>query len=159
MDVWEIDSNCEEALKRNLPRAKVLITDSYEEIVKTTGSWNLIIIDNPMSTFSGHCEHFDMFHKVFRVANNSSIIIMNVIPSSTTESIKRYPYLFNAEQLKEREIFYKTNTPNDVSFEKMYKIYGEYCKLNGFELEWSFVVQRTFIYYLVLKVNRISQSS
>lgn len=51
LEVWEINSSCEKLLRKNLPGAKIKITDSYKEIKTTSSKFNLIVFDNPISTF------------------------------------------------------------------------------------------------------------
>jgi len=155
LEVWEIDPKYERSLKQNLPMAKVKITDSYKEIKNTLRKYNLIVVDNPMSTYEDHCEHFDLFPDIFRVASDSTILILNVISEINGAAKKQYPYLFNEEQLARRKFFYKTNRPEKVSFDEMVEAYRNLAKTNGFSLEWYLFQKRyTFVYYLVLKIKK-----
>ena len=63
LEVWEIDPTCEPALHRTIPSATIRIVDTYEEIRKTSDRFDLIVVDNPMSIYGGHCEHFDLFEQ------------------------------------------------------------------------------------------------
>ena len=161
IEAWEIEHEYENTLRRNIPTAKVKITDSYKEIKTTLGKFNFILIDNPSSTYgptNGHyCEHFDLFPDVFRVAMDSTVMIISVIPQTTPAALRRFPYLFNDEQLSRRKEFYKTNHPEKVSFEEMVKTYSDILRVNGFDLEWHFIVHRSFAYYLVLKIKRLTK--
>ena len=155
LEVWEIEQKHLEALQRNLPMAKVKITDSYEEIKNTSGKYSLIIVDNPMSTYSNYCEHFELFPDIFRVATDLTILILNVIPEIDEPALKKYPYLFNDLQLEHRQSFYGTTCPEKVSFDEMVEAYKNLITANGFNLEWYFFQRRgSIVYYLVLKIVR-----
>jgi len=155
LELWEIDPKCERILQQNFPTAKIKITDSYKEVKSTSQSYDLIVVDNGTSIYSEYCEHFELFPDIFRIAGNSCILIVNVIPEVQDADVKYFPYLFNKAQLVRREVFYKTNHPEKVSFHEMLKVYKDLLEANGFQLEWHFVQKRTFIYYLVLKIKRI----
>jgi hypothetical protein len=58
------------------------------------------VVDNPISTFDIYCEHFDLFPDIFKVAQDEIILIFNVIPEISEKILKRYPYLFNKNQLE-----------------------------------------------------------
>jgi len=154
LEVWEINPKQEMPLKKNLPNAKVKITDSYKEIKKAKSMYNLIVVDNPMSTYDEHCEHFDLFPDIFRIAMDSTIIILNVIPEIDDHAKKQYPYLFNETQLASRKSFYGTNQPEKISFDKIVETYRKHATTNGFSLDWYFFQKRTFVYYLVLKIRK-----
>ena len=47
IEAWEIDSQFHEALKRNLPYAKIKITDTWKEIKTTPRKYDLIVADAP----------------------------------------------------------------------------------------------------------------
>lgn len=155
LEVWDIDPKNEETLKRNFPMAEVKITDSYKEIKSTPGKYDLIVIDNPISTFGGHCEHFDLFPDIFRVAKDSAILILDVIPEINDVARKKYPNLFNETQLTHRKSFYQTNRPERVSFNQMIEVYKNMIVDSGFNLEWYFFQKRTYpAHYLVLKIKK-----
>src|SRR5262249_44333554 len=83
LEAWEIDPKQEAALRRNLPGAEVKITDSYQEIRRTMRKYSLIVIDAPDCVHGGdgqYCEHFSMLPEVFRVASDSAVLLMNVMP-------------------------------------------------------------------------------
>lgn len=80
LEIWEIDPRYEERLKRNLPRAKVRIVDSYEEIKLTPDRYDLVVVDNPMQNHGNHSEHFDLFPHIYRVCLSPTIVVLNTIP-------------------------------------------------------------------------------
>lgn len=154
LEVWEVDQRLEETLRRNLPGATVRIADSHTEIGQTTERFDLVVVDNPMSIYDGHCEHFDLFPDLFRVAADEAIILLDVIPSVPATARKKYPYLFNHEQIERRREFYDTENADTLSWEKIMSIYRMHADANGFVLEWTFTEKRHFVYYLALKIAR-----
>src|SRR6266508_2866022 len=146
LEVWEIDQRYEKILRRNFPRAEVKITDSYKEIKTTSKKYNFIVIDNGTSTssmsYGRRCEHFDLFPDIFRIAMDSSVFILNVIPEVDSVSLKAYPYLFNDAQLLYRKNFYKTNHPEKITLEEMVEAYRKILTVNNFNLEWYFFQKR-----------------
>ncbi len=159
LDIWEIDPALEKVLKRNLPTAYVVITDSYEEVARTSKKYNLIVVDNPMSTYGKWCEHFDLFPAVFRVAKDTAVLIVAVTPAIDQKVRESYPYMFNERQLKSRRAFYKTNTPERVSFEHMAAIYEEHARNSGFKIDWYFAQKRTHMFYLVMSISKAQQTN
>lgn len=154
IEVWEIEQEFEDTLKRNLPMAEIKITNSFEEVRITKKKFDLIVIDNPMSTYNGHCEHFDLFPDIFRIFENDTIIILNVIPEINKATKKSYPYIFNPEHLSKRSQFYDTNRPDKTSLEEMILSYTKLVSKHGFVLEWSFFIRRSVILYCVLKIKK-----
>jgi hypothetical protein len=158
LEVWEIEPECEASLRQNLPRAEIKITDSYQEIKNTTKKYDLIVIDNsPACANNAHYEHFDLFPDIFRLANDTSIIILNSIPQTDRLAKARYPDIFNPEHLASREGFYQTNRPENIPLTRMVERYTQLCRENGFAVEWYFPQRRghTCVYYLVLKIVRL----
>lgn len=154
LDIWEIEPKYEGILRQNFPLAEVMLTNSYKEIENTHKKYSLIIVDNPMSTLGDYCEHFDLFPAIFRVAMDSTVLILNVIPEISDASLKKFPYLFNPSQLERRRSFYQTNHPEKVSFEEMVEVYRNLTTTNNFNLEWYFFQKRSVVYYFVLKIKR-----
>ena len=164
LDVWEINSEYEIKLKNNLPNANIVITDSYEEMKKTNKKYDLIVIDNPMSTYGLHCEHFNLFPGVLRISENKAIIILNIIPNINSYAQNRYKNIFNDIQLTKRKEFYKTDNPEIIPTEHMIKVYDKILVESGFQLDWYFTHKRkknnknNFIFYLVLYIIKVEQN-
>ncbi len=155
LSVWEINPRYRESLRRRFPNAEVRITDSYAEVQKTADHYGFIVIDNSLSIEGGRCEHFDLFPDAFRIAADSAILVLNVIPEITSAALKEYRYLFNTAQLARRRFFYATAQPEKISLAEVATAYEKMAGANGFELQWHFFEKRNFVYYLVLKVNRL----
>jgi len=154
LEVWEINPLLESELRRNLPMAKIRIVDCYAEIKQTTGRFDFLVVDNPMSVYDGHCEHFDLFPDLFRVACDETIVLLDVIPSLPQSARNKYPYIFNEEQRRRRRAFYQTDHPDNVPLESMVAAYRRHAESAGFDLKWSFAVRRHFVHYLALKISR-----
>lgn len=154
LEAWEINPKLAEKLKQNIPETEVKITDSYKEIKATSHGYNLIVVDNPSIVFDDHCEHFELFPDIFRIAKNSCILIVNVVPKFDKEALRMYPSFFSEKQLVCRKLFYKTQSPQEVSFDEMVQTYKSLVITNGFNLEWHFFQKRNYVYYLVLKIKK-----
>jgi hypothetical protein len=154
LEVWEIDPQLEHSLRANLPDTTVRIVDCYAELRRTPDRFDFVIVDNPMSTYDGHCEHFDLFPDIFRVLSDQAVLLLDVIPLVPPVALKRFPYLFNDEQRKRRGEFYGTSVPDHLSSQTMVSAYRQQAELAGFEVEWSFMVRRHFVFYLALKIRR-----
>ncbi len=137
---------------RRFPKAQIKITDSYEEVRETAERYSFILIDNPLSLHGSHCEHFDLFPDVFRIATDAAIVVVNVIPEITAADREFYPYVFNPEQLGRRRSFYRTRRPESISLTDIAAAYERLASLNGFGLEWHFFEKRNFVFYMVLKL-------
>lgn len=155
LEVWEINSSCEKSLRKNLPGAKIKITDSFKEIKTKAGKFNLIVVDNPISTFDVYCENFDLFPDIFNVALDGTILILNVIPEITAEILKVYPYIFNKTQLERRALFYHTKRPEKIGLDVLAAHYKNLGAKSGFKVEWHFFKKRNFVYYLVMKLKKV----
>jgi hypothetical protein len=154
LEVWEIDPELESSLRANLPNTTVRIVDCYAELKRTTGRFDFVIVDNPMSTYGGHCEHFDLFPDIFRVLCDQTVLILDVIPRVPPVALKRFPYLFNEEQRQRRREFYHTAEPDHLPLGTILSAYRRHAEQAGFEVEWSFMVRRHFVFYLALKIRR-----
>lgn len=51
-------------------------------------------------------------------------------------------------------VFYKTAYPENTSLEDLLIVYKELVVANGFHVEWHFFKKRSFVYYLVLKIEK-----
>lgn len=154
LEIWEMDEKCRKTLERNFPFATVKIVDSYREVETCKNKFSLIVIDNPMSTCGSYCEHFSLFPNIFDLCDDDAIIIVNVIPKINKQVKNQYPYLFNDMQLEKRKEFYKTNFPEEITFEEMELTYKNMALKSHFEMEWSFFQKRNFVYYYVFKLKR-----
>lgn len=159
LDAWEIDPRYEGPLRRNLPGAWVKITDSYREIRRTPRKYSLIVVDAPDCVHGDsrqYCEHFGILPKLFRAAQDSAVLVLNVMPGYSNGKPPRR-HGFTEAHLEQRRQFYATDHPHKLVIEEMICAYRKHIEANGFELEWYFSRPRTRdgrLHYLVLKINR-----
>ena len=110
MEIWEIEPKWKAELKRKFPKAEVKITDSYKEIRQTSRKFDVVIVDNPYVS-GNHYEHFDLFPDIFRVLNDTAVIVLIVIPEI---------YLNIADEwLKKRHSFYTATNPTNITFDEI----------------------------------------
>jgi hypothetical protein len=160
LEVWEKHAPYEEALRRNLPGATIRITDSFAEIRRSPGPFDLIVVDNPI----GELEHFDLFPDLFRIASQEAVLVLLVTPEADERTRAHYPGVMDHAQLERRRDFYRTDHPERVPLARMVERYGELARERGFELPWAFSVQRSELFgvvpqrlslhYLVLRIVR-----
>ena len=152
LEVWEIDPDLETPLRTNLPKATIVITDSFASVASERRTWDLIIVDNPFSTYAEHCEHFGLFPAIWERLAAPGFLIVNVIPRADEQSRRAYPYLMNPEQLAARSAFYATNEPADIDIETMLRTYRASAESSGRSVVWHTVISRGSMSYLALKV-------
>jgi len=138
LDVWEIDGRLEPALRRNLPRARIAIVDSFEEVRRTDRRYDLVVVDNPVWPV----EHFPLFPHLFRLLSDDAVLVMDVIPSADAFTTRRYPELFDAEHLENRRAFYGTDHPEDIPLARLARHYGEMAAEEGYAVWWQRSVRR-----------------
>ena len=72
-DVWEWKSELEPDLRANLPKARITICDSYEEIKLHYGQWNLVVIDNNLGD-TNHPEDLDLYPAIYPALQDHAFI-------------------------------------------------------------------------------------
>lgn len=151
LEIWEILPQMESVLKRTFPQSEIKITDSYVEIQRVPKKYDLVVVDNSSTAFD-HYEHFDLFPIIFRVLNDSAVVILNVIPRVRTK---------HPERLKRRQAFYSATDPTNISFREMADTYRIVAEQNGWTMEQFFCERRWILslgqdtaYYGVLKLKR-----
>ena len=104
-----------------------------------------------------YCEHFHVLPEAFRVARDSAVLVMNVVPGFVDGKPRRLR--FCDAHLEYRRHFYGTDHPERVPLVEMVPVYRRIVEAHGFELEWCFTRRRTLdgrVHYLVLKVRRVA---
>lgn len=158
LEVWEADGGYGPSLRKNLPGARIKITDSFTELRKTANSYDLIVIDCAAGLYGPaphYCEHFEIFSpSLFRIARGSAVIVVNVFPDLR-------PYVKQStrwrEYLSRRSAFYKTSQPELVPIDAMLEVYGCIANAAEFDIVWHFTLRRTWrskLYYLAMSVAR-----
>ena len=84
------------------------------------------------------------------------IVVLDIIPSLEDRGIE-FDYLCSNEHLLARKLFYRTNSPKNITIEKMLETYKEIAINKGYDIRWYFTEERSgkFIQYLVLNLKRI----
>ena len=148
LEIWEIDPQYRKDLKRNFPRSKIRIVDSFQEIKKDGDKFDLIVSDNSVYCADGdeYCEHFELFPYVFGRMNSPCILILNI-------NTKPYNFIKGSEWWKRRARFYETDKPDDISFGKIDLQYRKICHQSNRQTGFSFVENRKGdIHYYILEV-------
>lgn len=83
LDAWEIDPDCEAALRHNLPNARVRIGNSFEfsRLPEFRAQFDLIVYDNPQVTFGAkgqYCEHFEALETLPILMKPRAVTIFNI---------------------------------------------------------------------------------
>jgi hypothetical protein len=157
LEVWEIDENLRPRLRENLPKASIRIVDSYAEVTQTGKRFNLIVVDNPIGVYGAHCDHFGLFSdKVFRIARDRCILVLNVIPRIDRVTLKHFPELMEGDYLERRKRFYGADDAMHIPMDCIAAAYRGFTEQNGFRLAWSFHIKRDAagVHYLVLGIER-----
>lgn len=139
LEIWEIDPGCEPSLRKNFPKAKIKIGDSYAMLKESDSKVDFVIADTALSDNPN--EHFKLFPDLFRVLNNSAIVILNTVPEIHSKALSKV-------QSDNRKSFYKTDNPLNIPMEKMIEKYTELCSDNSFRIKWWFINDRYFLYGL-----------
>lgn len=165
LEVWEINQNYEEDLKKNLPNAIIKIQDSIETLKESNNlpKFDLILIDNPMNMFGyidkknnekKYCEHFDVIEHIGKIIDNNAILIFNV---------NRMPFNYtdNNEWRLKREKFYNIKNTNEISINFLFDFYKKKFETQGFQTEFVFNIPRVFYknndmtHYFVFKIKKM----
>jgi len=157
LEVWEINPNLEDSLKKNLPNSRIKITDAFNEIKYTLEKFDLIVIDNPVTTFGKYCEHFDLFPDIFRITKKKAVIILNVLfeMPQVEEKYRPDPNIFNEHHLKYRSSFYNTANPDHILPDEIVNTYKKLCFENGYVMDWFFFQRRTSVFYFIFSISKM----
>lgn len=156
LEVWDISPSHEEALRKNLPMARVRICDSYDEIRAAQRKYDFLVIDNS-PVYPPHVEHFDLFPQVLDIANVRAVLIVNIIPRINAALVRMYPKMIDSEVLERRKAFYDVAEPKRIPIERIIAKYLQLCELRGFAVEQCFTQRRnSMLYYLALRIAKVS---
>ena len=157
VEIWEVDGAYEPEIRRNLPGARIKITDSFQELHRSQHTFELIVVDSPGGLFGPemqYCEHMEAFTPaLFRLARKSAVLILSVFPdlrgmkSCSPE---------HRQRLQRRSEFYCAADPEYVDIDQMMPVYRSIANSAGFEVNWHFSLRRTRrskVYYLAMNVT------
>lgn len=153
MEAWEINPLFKAGLKKNLPEAKIKITDSVKEIrnKKYFGKYDFIVLDNPQGCYgprAQYCEHFDVILPALKLFNGKGVLIFNV---------NKQPFNFDnfPNWQKRRAAFYKRKNTAKLSIVWLMNFYKKLFKKNGYSTKFCFNMSRgdykhnDYLHYLV----------
>lgn len=147
LHAWEIDSQFEANLRKNLPEAQVRIGDSYAlaRLDEFQNKFDFIVIDNPQNIFGGFCEHFEALPLTKGLAkkNKDIVVIFN---------INKTPFNYESQTAwqSRRSEYYGTDASN-LSLDFLQKFYAKKMSELGFEVRENFYEARhpDYLYYFV----------
>jgi hypothetical protein len=152
LEIWELNEARVETLRARFPAQRVLQTDSYRELTRTTSRYDIVVADSD-AVSGDHYEHFDLFPMLFGVLNDRAILVLNV-----TTRVGPNP---NPERLRRRALFYEVNDPRNVGLATMRETYRTLIEQAGWRLEsiffqrrWTWNPRGKALYYAVLRVAR-----
>lgn len=151
LEIWEINPKYEQELRRKFPAATVRIVDSFEQIARTEGPYDLVVIDNP----GWSREHFELFPDVYRILSDDAALILNVIPAPMRSTRRRYPTLFTPEHLERRRLSYGTDNPGQIPVAQLAAHYEARSREYGFVPEWHHSVRRRLIWYGIPRAQEV----
>ncbi|MEI7729536.1 MAG: hypothetical protein WCO56_08180 [Verrucomicrobiota bacterium] len=138
LDAWEINPQCEPALRRNLPLANIRIGDSFilARQPEFTHAFDFLVFDNPLCLFGKNgelCEHFEALELVPILMKEHGVLIFNI-------NYHPYGYDSNPEWRRRRQAYYGISDPARLDFDFAQEFYQ--CKIKKF----GFTVQKFFIF-------------
>lgn len=155
LELWEINPAHHAVLTRRFPQAVVRTVDTYEEVRRTTRTFDLIVVDNS-PYHGGHVEHFDMFPSIFRMVPASAVLILDVLPEMNATVRTKYPEVFRPEALEARRQFYGVEDPAVIPPATIARAYATRAASEGFRVDWHFFRKRNpILTYLVMKISRL----
>lgn len=160
-EIWEINKNYLDILKKNFPNSNIQICNSIEKLKlnEVSKKFDLILIDNPMSVFGEkngtykYCEHFDILEHITKIMKNECIVIF---------LINKKPFYYkkfkekNLEWRRRRKKFYGHLDIDNLSIDFLLAFYKEYFQKFGFNTQFSKNISRhhPHLDYLILKLQK-----
>lgn len=155
LHAWEIDPSHFNALRQNLPKAKVLIGDSFElaRLPRFKGMFNLVVLDNPQGIFGAnneYCEHFEALAlaKNLLVRKQNSFVLFNV-------NSKPFSYHLWPDWRVRREQYYQTEHTELLNLDWLTVFYRERFIEMGFHVDSIEVFHRDpeYLHYFLAEVR------
>jgi hypothetical protein len=152
LEAWEINSQFQAGLQRNLPGAKVRIVDSYVYGAQTKDRFDFLVLDNPQATFGPngrYCEHFEALPIALRLLKPRAFLIFNL-------NWAPFNFEMQAEWQRRRAEFYGVEDTSSLSLECfLLPFYQTYFEEHGFEVIQRFVQPRNneYLAYAIFQLQ------
>jgi len=150
--LWEIDETYKNSLKKNFPKAKISIGDSFElsQKEKFKNKFNFIVFDNPLCVYNEYCEHFEALDLTYLLLDNKGIVIFNI-----NKCPFDYEEKHNLEWKKRRDDYYGFNTMK-IDSKTIMNFYEKKFNDYGFKILFNFEEKRNNEYfsYLVFMLEK-----
>lgn len=132
LDAWEIDRQFEPALRKNLPKARIRIGNSFALAKKAEfkNAFDFIVVDNPQGIFgnkSQYCEHFEVLDLLPRLIRGDAIVIFDI--NRAPFNYHRFP-----EWRARREKFYKRERTARLGLDFLARFYKRYLVARGLKV-------------------------
>jgi len=150
LTAWEIDPKFERELRNNLPRAEIVICDSFDLARRPENQrrFEFIVLDNPQNVYgAGYCEHFEALELTPRLLSNSGVIVFNV---------NRCPFGYDQHPMwQRRRAEYYRRDAAALGSQFLLEFYAQRFGDLGFSVRFSFEQQRNaeYLSYLVFGVS------
>ena len=158
IEAWEIGLEFIEALKKNLPDAKVFCRDSIKFINENDYTkFDLVIIDNGLNLYGSnkqYCEHFDFIHNLGHVLKEECFVIFNVV-------LQPFNYHMFPDWEERRNSFYGIEDTSNISKSFFKKYYKDLFNSIGFEtINYHSVCREyhgeiDYLYYVGMQLKKI----
>ena len=150
MAAWEIDSQYEVDLRKNLPMATIAIGDSFilAKEDKYANLFDFIVFDNPQGVYAEHCEHFECIDLVpYLIKKQGGLVVFN---------INRTPFNYDKNSTwGKRRVEYYGQDASDLEAGFLLNFYKHKFSRLGMDVEFSFEQKRNeeYLSYLILKLK------
>lgn len=155
IDLVELDSSFKKDLEAKYPKSNIFINDTYEFIKTHKAKYDIVLSDNPASKHGKYFQHFSLFPDVFRILNDQSVLILNIIPDYSLIN-------YNPNQEEEHfaiRNFYHTNSIK-LNTKTILATYKELARQNLFEIYKHYSIsRRSGVHYLCLFLRRTNDKS
>lgn len=153
LEVWEIDAQYNDDLRKNLPLAVIKNVDSIEfsRAPENRGRFDFIVIDNPMSNYGPngkYSEHFDVIESACAMVRHNGVLVFNV-------NVQPYDYDNHPAWKKRREKFYGKADASCLSLDELVDFYAELFASSQLRVVHTVHYERNdFLYYLMFRLQK-----
>lgn len=158
LDAWEYNPHLLAGLKRNVPQANILRTDSVQEAKRKEHKkrYGLVVVDGPPECYgpdNKYCEYFDVLPDACSMLQEQGIVVLTVHRKQSDFANPRMHTQRRAE-------FYGVEDASDLSIPFLMSFFKRFFRKQGYSKEFSFAVSRgashhdDSLYYFVFSLKR-----